>query len=192
VSGCLLGLLPFIGWIYPGWTAGKLSLDWITLGLLIARMVAWSCWNASMTVLLATNRHRAAAFTLLGGAAVTCALALVLVPWLGIRGAALAALLGDLAVPAWFIPRLAGRATGVSAWAITGSAAASFARGIGVPALLAAFAWYLVPVTAVRYGLVLPATVVFAAWQMWLALPAAERAAISGAARERLAGIRNS
>ena len=175
VGAALFGLLPFIGWIYPSWTAGKLALDWVTLGLLIARVVLWSVWNSSMTVLLATNRHRGATFALLGSAVVGCALGIVLVPVLGIRGGALAALAGDLLVAAWLIPRLSARETGGSAWRIAADAAGAFARGIGVPVLAAWGAWVLLPFTPVRYGVVLPLAVVLALWLMWTHFSTAER-----------------
>jgi O-antigen/teichoic acid export membrane protein len=186
VGAATVGMLPFIGGLYPGWTAGKLSLDWITFGLLIARVVVWSVWNASATVLWATNRHRMGAFALLGAGVVSCALGIVLVPVMGIRGGALATLVGDLVLPAWLIPRLAARQTGGSAWRVVADAAAAFAVGIAIPALLAWGAWSLVPSPLARYGLVLPLAAGLAATLMWRHLSAAERALLQGIVRTKL------
>ena len=55
----------------------------------MARLLLWTVWSASGTVLYASNRHYLPSVALLLDALVTGALAVYLVPILGIRGAAL-------------------------------------------------------------------------------------------------------
>lgn len=112
VGGLMLCLLPLIYLLYPLWTARRLSLDSWTLTFMLARLLLWTIWSASSTVLLASNKHYRPSVALLVEALLTGALGLYLIPALGIRGAALSALIADVCVCAWVIPRLAIREIG--------------------------------------------------------------------------------
>jgi O-antigen/teichoic acid export membrane protein len=174
VGALTFGMFPFLPWIYPSWTAGRLMLDEWTLVFLMIRLLIWSMWSASMTLLLATNRHQLVPLILLGAATVTSLLAMALVPVMGISGAALAALLGDLGFSAWLIPSLASREMGEPPGGFL--AEASRAMGaVGIPVLLAVAAWFLVPFSPVRYGVILPMSAGIAAAMMWRGLVIPER-----------------
>ena len=169
VSAVLFGALPFLPLIYPVWTDKKLTLDVWTLGFLVVRMMFWSIWNASSTVLLATNRHRGVALILLGEALLTGALAVILVPRLGIKGAALAALIADVAISAWLIPRLALQEIGDSVNGFLATIASAMAAVV-IPVAVGLVGWRLLPSTFLRYGLVMPVSgllgVAMMVWQL--------------------------
>jgi O-antigen/teichoic acid export membrane protein len=109
VTLCVVLLLPSI---YREWTHNRLTIEPLTLGLLSARVAVWGFWNGSMTLLLAINRQRSVAFALVGAALIGGLLAIPLVEHMGVAGAALAVLIGDVCVPAWLIPLYACRETG--------------------------------------------------------------------------------
>lgn len=151
VGGLMLALLPLISWIYPLWTARKLTLDSWTLSFLMARLLLWTVWSASGTVLYASNRHYRPSVALLLDALVTGALAVYLVPILGIRGAALAALLADVGVCAWLMPLLTARETREDFVAFVGmSLHAAFA--LLAPAAVCLLAWHFSRSFVVRYS----------------------------------------
>lgn len=189
VGGLSLGMVPLLPWVYPSWTAGRLRLDLVVAGVLIARTVLWGVWNGSMTVLLSTNRHARVAGGLVASAVVTAALAALLVPRLGIRGAALASLLGDAAVAGWYVPRLAAREIGDSLGGFWAEVAPAVLLGLAVPAAVGVALWTLVPWAAVRVPLVLFAGTAVALPLAWTRLSPAERAFVGGIAR-RVAGRR--
>jgi O-antigen/teichoic acid export membrane protein len=174
VGSVLLVALPFLPLIYPVWTNKKLTLDAWTVGFLVVRMMFWSVWNASSTVLLATNRHRRVALILLGEALLTGVLAVVLVPRLGIKGAALAALISDVSISAWLIPRLALRETGdnVNGFlaAMTGAITA-----IVIPVSLGLVGWRFVTSAFLRYVLVAPVSALLGMAIVLWQLDASER-----------------
>lgn len=151
VGGLMLALLPLISVLYPLWTARTLTLDFWTLAFLMARLLLWTVWSVGGTVLCASNRHYRPSIALLLDALITGALAVYLVPVLGIRGAALAALLADLGVCAWFMPLLTTREIGedfVSFAAM--SLHAAFA--LLVPAAVCIVAWHFTRSFMVRYS----------------------------------------
>jgi O-antigen/teichoic acid export membrane protein len=175
VGAVAFGVLPFIPWIYPSWTAGRLTLDEWTLAFLTIRMLIWGIWSASMTMLAAINRHQLVALTLLGASGITSILAVTLVPVMGISGAALAALLGDLCVSAWLVPSLACREIGDSFSAFLAEAGAALSMGIGIPVGLGLVAWLLLPSPLLRYLLVIPISMGIALMLMWRQLAPFER-----------------
>ncbi len=175
VGGVIFGMLPFLPWIYPSWTAGRLALDRWTLALLVIQKLAWGMWYASMTVLMAINRQQLVALAMLGSAVVTGVLAMVLVPVLGISGAALAALVGDLCVSAWLIPLLASRQIGDNLRGFLAETSVALTRGIGIPVGLGLVAWYLAPFPYVQYFAIFPACAGLAFVLMWRQLASPER-----------------
>jgi O-antigen/teichoic acid export membrane protein len=112
VGALLFALLPLGRTVYGWWTLRSLSFDPSLYGIMAAQTIAWGVWGSSSTVLVATNRQRRLAGFFVANAAVTIALAVVLVPRFGVRGAALAALAADLAIMAWSAPRAACEVTG--------------------------------------------------------------------------------
>lgn len=152
VGGLMLALLPLISVLYPLWTARKLTLDFWTLGFLMARLLLWTLWSAGGTVLWASNRHYRPSVALLLSALITGALAVYLVPILGIRGVALATLLADVGVCAWVIPLLTAREIGEDLVAFAGiSSRAAFA--LLLPAAACFAVWHFTRSIMVRYSL---------------------------------------
>ena len=158
VGGLILVSLPLISVLYPLWTARRLSLDSWTLGFLTGRFFLWTVWNASSTVLCAGNRHYLPSIALVAEAIVTGVLAVCLVPTLGIRGAALAALLADISICAWLVPLLVMKEFGEDfvEFART-SLRAAFA--LLLPAGVCLAAWHFSSSVIVRYALVFPACI---------------------------------
>lgn len=151
VGGLMLALLPLISVLYPLWTARKLTLDFWTLGFLMVRLLLWTVWSAGGTVLYASNRHYRPCIALLLDALITGALAVYLVPALGIRGAALATLLADVGVCAWLMPLLTTREIGEDFVAFAGmSFHAAFA--LLVPTAICLVAWHFTRSFMVRYS----------------------------------------
>jgi len=150
VGGLMLGLLPLISVLYPLWTARKLTLDFWTLGFLMARLLLWTVWSAGSTVLWASNRHYRPSVALLLDALITGALAVYLVPVLGIRGAALATLLADVGVCAWLMPLLTTREIGEDFVAFSEMSLRA-ALALLVPTAVCLVAWHLTGSFMVRY-----------------------------------------
>jgi O-antigen/teichoic acid export membrane protein len=172
------GLLPLIPLIYPLWTAHRLVLDPIALVFLFARLVLWGSWYPSMTLLLATNRHYRVTLAILGEAVLAVGISLLLVPGFGIRGAAFAWLVADLAVSAWLVPRLACGETGDRFGALMGTAA-SAAIAVVIPVALGTLTWFTTKSMLVRYGAIFPAALLLGVYLMVRQLRDDERSLIS-------------
>lgn len=182
VGGVSLALLPLLPRVYPAWTSGRLRLDGVVAAVLIARVVLWGVWNGSMTVLLSTNRHARVAVALLLSGAATGAISVLAVPHLGIRGAALAGLLGDALVAGWYIPMLASREIGDSLAGFWGEIGVAI-LALAVPAALGAGAWVLAPWAGLRAPLALAAGGAAAAPLAWMGLSARERGLVRSVGR---------
>jgi len=172
------GLLPLIPLIYPLWTAHRLVLDPIALVFLFARLVLWGSWYPSMTLLLATNRHYRVTLAILGEAVLAVGIGVLLVPGFGIRGAAFAWLVADLAVSAWLVPRLACGETGDRFGALM-STAARAATAVVIPVGLGTLAWFTANSVLVRYGVVSPGALLLGVYLMVRQLSDEERSLIS-------------
>jgi O-antigen/teichoic acid export membrane protein len=177
VGAACFGMLPFLPIVYPVWTARELTLDYWTLGFLLARVSFWGIWNASLTVLCATNRHYKLGFILLAEGILTGAMSLFLVPSMGIRGAALSALVADLCVSAWIIPLLALRETGDTFVGFAISNVKAMAA-VAIPVGIGMMGWHFVAFSYLRWGVVLPACVLLALGLMIHQLDAFERNAV--------------
>ena len=158
VGGAMLLLLPVISELYPLWTARRLTLDYWTFAFLIGRFFLWTIWNASSTILYASNRHYLPSIALVAEAIVTSALAVCLVPALGIRGAALSALLADIGVCAWLMPWLMVREIGENFIPVMRTSFRA-APALLVPAGLYLTAWHFSPAALMRYAFVFPACI---------------------------------
>jgi O-antigen/teichoic acid export membrane protein len=174
VGGLMLCLLPLIHLLYPLWTARRLSLDSWTLTFMLARLLLWTIWSASATVLLASNKHYRPSFALLIEALLTGGLALYLIPILGIRGAALSALVADVCVCAWFIPRLAIRELGEDL-TIFARQSLQALMAIVIPALACALSWHFFGSIVVRYALAFPLCLGVAVFFIFIQLDHDER-----------------
>ncbi len=174
VGGLILVSLPLISVLYPLWTARCLILDSWTLGLLTARFLLWSVWSASFTVLCAGNRHYRPSIALVAEAFVTGVLAVCLVPTLGMRGAALAALLADIGVCAWLMPLLVMKEFGEDfiEFART-SLRAGFA--LLLPAGVCLATWHFTSSMIVRYALAFPACIYLGSMLMFNQIDESER-----------------
>jgi O-antigen/teichoic acid export membrane protein len=112
VGAVLLAFLPMSRSVYSAWTLRTLTLDATLFAIMVAQTILWGAWSASSTVLVATNRQGRLVSILLLDAAVGVGLSLVLIPHLGIRGAAVAGLAADLAIASWAAPFTACKAIG--------------------------------------------------------------------------------
>jgi O-antigen/teichoic acid export membrane protein len=140
VTLCVTLSLPSI---YPIWTQNRLTIEPVTLALLSGRVILWGFWNGSMTLLLAINRQRTVAFALVAAAVIEGLLAIPLVGKMGVAGAALAMLIGDVCAPAWLIPLHACRESG--------DTFAEFVAETSMPSVVSGAAATLLVVVCWRY-----------------------------------------
>jgi O-antigen/teichoic acid export membrane protein len=148
-------IIVFLPSIYRSWTGG-LTLDWLTVDFMAARLVLWGGSSASMTLLLSINRQRKVSLALAISGLIGGFAAALLVPRIGISGAALATLLGDICAPAWLLPLLASWETEELPLRLVRKAYAppviSFSAAL--LAVLLGWSWILSP--AARYLVVTP------------------------------------
>lgn len=169
------GMLPFVALVYPLWTAGRLSIDSWTLTFLVLRMLVWSTWSPSMILLCSINKHKFVGLTLIGAALLTGGVSVWLVPKIGISGAALAQLIGDICVSAWLIPLLAAREIKDSVWGFFGKSMRGLVTGIVIPVGVGLIGWRLMPPGLFRLVSLIPVVFVLALWLMWRELTPAEK-----------------
>ena len=189
----LLGFLPLAEPVYTAWTLKKLTLDLPTLGMLVAQAVLWGFWGVGSTALLATNRQGRVAVLLTANAALVFVLSVLLVPRFGMRGVAAAALLADLALAAWIVPRAACQALGDRFGGYAREILGALGLGLIVPAALSAVLWWFLPEGIVRAILVPPVFGALALMLFWIALAPEERETARGLAgkiRRKLGGTR--
>jgi len=177
VGFALLVALPAISIFYPIWTVRRLELDWVTLLILAARTIVYAQWSASLVLLTSTNRQKKASLVVAGSTLVILVSALLLVPQFGIRGAAAATLVGELALASWLIPRLAARESGRATRAALGDGVRAMAPFVIVGGLGLA-CWIATTNVVIRFALVWPATVFAAAAWAWASLDSAERSTL--------------
>ena len=93
-----LGVAILGDWIWKIWTVGKVPTDPVLLNLMLLQMVVSAFWFTSSVVPLATNQHQRMARAVLASTCLSLVLAWLLmhVSSLGLRGAVLALLAGDL------------------------------------------------------------------------------------------------
>ena len=187
VSAVLFGVLPFLPMLYHAWTAGQLGLDQWTLAFLITRGLLWGMWTSSLTVLCSTNKQKVVAYALIASAIISGGLAVALIPRVGIVGAALAQLIGDLCVSAWLIPLMAVKATGDSYIRFLATTAAGFCKGLLAPIALGLLGWRFIYSERLRFFVLLPLTWCLGLAMMWFALPSNERSHLFRLARIRSA-----
>ncbi|MDI3288175.1 lipopolysaccharide biosynthesis protein [Polyangium sp. 15x6] len=189
----LLGFLPLAEPVYSAWTLKKLSLDFPTLGMLVTQAILWGFWGVGSTALLATNRQGRVAVLLTANAALVFALSVLLVPRFGMRGVAAAALLADLALAAWIVPRAACQALGDRFSGYAREILGALGLGLLVPAAASAVLWFFLPEGLLRAIVVPPVFGALALLLFWIALAPEERETargIAGKIRRKLGGTR--
>jgi O-antigen/teichoic acid export membrane protein len=103
-----LATVAFLGWsgeaILALWTHGRVMPDPPTFYWLLLVIAANSFWYTSSVVTIASNQHERIAVFYFFGASASLGLAWVLMPYFGIRGAAMALLAIDVVV-GWYVVR---------------------------------------------------------------------------------------
>lgn len=96
--GITVGVAVFGNWIWRVWTVGKVATDPVLLYIMLLQMVVSAFWFTSSVVPMATNQHQRIARAMLSatGGALVLAWSLMHVPSLGLRGAAIALVVGDV------------------------------------------------------------------------------------------------
>jgi O-antigen/teichoic acid export membrane protein len=86
--------------IWSLWTIGQVQTDPVLLNILLVQMLVGTLWFTSSVVPVATNNHQGIAKTILSACCFQLILAYLLmkVPFLGLRGAAIALVIGDIAI----------------------------------------------------------------------------------------------
>jgi O-antigen/teichoic acid export membrane protein len=187
VGAVAFGMLPFIPLIYPSWTAGRLTIDAWTLAFLMTRMLLWGVWSASMAMLCAINKQKSVAVVLLGAAALTSIISIWLIPRIGISGAALAQLIGDLSISAWLIPLLASRETNDNFGPFLSGTAAALLKGLLIPIGIGLLGWRFIHSELVRLIVLVPVVFSLGLGLMWTQLAAYERSHLLGLFKSRFA-----
>jgi O-antigen/teichoic acid export membrane protein len=182
-----IGILPFLPLIYPSWTAGRLTIDSWTLGFLVSRMLLWGAWSASMILLCAINHQKSVAVALIGAGILTSIFSLLLVPKIGISGAALAQLAGDVCVSAWLIPWLAAKETQDRLGSFLSQTLRALLTGILIPIAIGLLGWRLIESQPVRLFILFPAVAAIAFALMWTQLATHERAHLFRLVRTKFA-----
>jgi len=172
----LLAFFPMSAWVYRAWTMRELSLDAVILGLFVFQTILWGVWYAGWTVLMATNRQGRLVWLLALNAIVSMTLCVVLVPYLGIRGAAVAMLVADCVIALWAIPRAACLALGDKPMGFFREVFLAIGVGLIAPALMSLGAYVVLPAGAWRALLTPILFVVLALPLVWISLLPEERA----------------
>jgi O-antigen/teichoic acid export membrane protein len=96
--GITLGVAFLGDWIWRVWTVGRVPTDPVLLNIMLLQMVVSAFWFTSSVVPLATNQHQRMARAMLTATCVALLLAWLLmhVSALGLRGAAIALVAGDV------------------------------------------------------------------------------------------------
>jgi O-antigen/teichoic acid export membrane protein len=178
VGALLFALLPLGRTVYGWWTLRSLSFDPGLYGIMAAQTIAWGVWSSSSTVLVATNRQKRLAKFLVANAVVTLSLAVVLVPRVGVRGAALAALVADLAIMAWSAPRAACEITGDRLPAFAREVLGALFLGLLLPAGFGALVYLFLPWPSARIVVAPLAGLAVGLVAFFLAFAEPERAAV--------------
>jgi O-antigen/teichoic acid export membrane protein len=140
-----------------------------------------------MTMLCAINRQKVLAAVLLGAATLTSMLAIWLIPRIGMSGAALAQLIGDLAIPAWLIPMLASQETKDSFSQFVAGTALALLKGLLIPMAVGLIGWRLIHSEWIRLVVLVPAVSFLAIGLMWTQLASYERAHLLAMVKSKFA-----
>jgi O-antigen/teichoic acid export membrane protein len=107
-TSCQFSILACIGFtilvtifgnrLWSIWTLGKIETDPVLLNILLLQLVVGAFWYTSAVVPAATNNHGGIAKAILGASCLALVLAysLMKIPFLGLRGAAVALVIGDM------------------------------------------------------------------------------------------------
>ena len=96
--GITLGVAFLGNWIWRVWTVGKVPTDPVLLNIMLLQMVVSAFWFTSSVVPMAINQHQRMARAMLSATCLALVLAWVWmrIPSLGLRGAAIALVAGDM------------------------------------------------------------------------------------------------
>lgn len=171
-SLCTVLLLPLV---YPVWTARRLQVDGLVLAVLTGKAIAWGGWCAANTLLLSINRQRVVAAGMLAGGIFTAVSTALVAQRFGVRGAAIASCLGDLAGPCLMALVVAPRVLQEGRLAHMGRLSLIFAR-ISLPAcVVAAMAVICLASKPAWLAFAAPAAGIVALASLWLVLDSTER-----------------
>lgn len=96
----------FGGYLYHFWLRKTVPFDQLVMDLFLLYMGQWIFWLTCSHPLLATNRHHTLAKMLFVSALLNLSLAYLGGRHLGLPGIILGMIIGDLALPCWFVPYL--------------------------------------------------------------------------------------
>jgi O-antigen/teichoic acid export membrane protein len=145
VGAALLGFLPIAQPVYEAWTLGKLAIDPATLALLTAQTILWGFWRGGATLLSSTNRQGRLVPLLFANAIAGVVIAYLLIPSMGIRGAALGGLIGDLVIATWAVPLTTCRALGDTLLGYLRETIPIFLIALVLPAVLSGAIFWALP-----------------------------------------------
>lgn len=98
----IIFLLATGNWLIRIWTHGKVEVDHVFFGIMMAVIFANSFWFTSSVVLVSVNKHQHMAGLYLTGACIALLLASILLPRIGLDGAAISLFSID-AFMAWYV-----------------------------------------------------------------------------------------
>ena len=128
-----------------------------------------------MVLLCAINRQKWVAVALIGAGILTSTFSLLLVPKIGISGAALAQLAGDVCVAAWVIPWLATKETHDQFGSFLSQTFKALITGILTPVVIGLLAWRLIDSELIRILLIVPFVSALTFILMWSQLTPTEK-----------------
>ncbi len=171
----MIAVFPIARWMYGAWTLRRLELDSVIAIVLFSQTILWGFWNVGAVVLGATNRQARLVWILLLNAVANLLLTMILVRHAGARGAAVAALVADLAIAAWLVPWGALRLLNLSWRAYLRQMLVTFVFALIVPCCCGGLIWWSVASQPVRDLLVPALGAVISAGIMFLLLSEEER-----------------
>src|SRR5207253_65160 len=125
------------------------------------------------------------AIVLFCAAIVTSVLSIWLIPIMGMSGAALAQLIGDVSLSAWLIPLLATREIGDRFTRFLSETISALVLGILIPLTLGLVGWRLIDSELLRLAVLVPAVSCLAVAFMWSQLASYERLHLFGLIKRR-------
>lgn len=189
VGAVLLGFFPMSRVVYSAWTLRSLDLDRTLFALMVAQTILWGAWSAGSTVMVATNRQGRLVSLLLFDSLVGMGISLLLVPRVGIRGAAAAGLAADLLITSWAAPLLACSAIGDRYRDYLREVAPALLASLGLPLAVAGALYWFIPWEFARMILIPALGLCLSAAILWKMLAPAERRAadlVIGKIRQKL------
>lgn len=128
IGACAAAFLAVFGQgVLAFWTAGRITADPVFLGIMLLGVVGNALWSTSLVVPSAINQHQRLAGSFVGAAVVGLFLLYVLVPYIGLVGAAISLLVIDLVMSLLVVRQ---------SLSLVGERAGDFVRHILAPVVL--------------------------------------------------------